>query len=107
MGKDHIRILNVDLAINNDDDLSSPPPNGAKFNWCTLKLEIPKNPSGQITPLEPMVKFQLVRSPALSPGSWQSIIEARKALLLKNSQESATPAADKLSEDIELAGEGD
>lgn len=121
----HIRRLNVDLPIDSDEDLSSPPPNGAKFNWITLKLDLPEQSSENMTPLTPirkdvlpkqpsedsatagipMRKGSLVRSPALSPDSWKEAIAARKALF--ESQESAKSEAEKLSSDVELAGEGD
>ncbi len=107
MKNDHIRRLNVDLSIDGDEELSSPPPNGAKFNWKTLKLEIPKGHLEKIVPLEPITQHKLVRSAALSPDSWKSAIEARKALLFKDSQELAKPDAEKSFEDVELAGEGE
>ena len=104
--KADFRRLNVDLPIDSDEELSSPPPNGAKFNWITLKLEIPEQSSENMTPLVPMTKFTLVRSPGLTREEWQSAIEARKVLLLESSQ-SAKLETDKLSEDVDLAGEGE
>ncbi len=105
--KADIRRLNVDLPIDSDEELSSPPPNGARFNWSTLKLEIPDQSLENMTPVVPMTKFTLVRSPALTQEEWKSALEARKVLLLESSLESAKLAAEKLSEDVELAGEGD
>lgn len=121
MKTDHIRRLNVDLPIGSDDDLSSPPPNGAKFNWVTLKLDLPEQSSESVTPLTPMKKElrssesldlsapvrkgSLVRSPALSPDSWKEAIAARKSLF--ESQESLSSEASKLSADVELSGDGD
>jgi len=126
MTKYHIRRLNVDLPIDSDEDLSSPPPNGAKFNWVTLQLDLPTQSSESMTPLTPIRKDllsekssesedpllsvpvrkgSLVRSPALSPDSWKEAIAARKALF--ESQELVKPEAVKLSADVELAGDGD
>ena len=59
-----------------------------------------------MTPLVPMTKFTLVRSPGLTREEWQSAIEARKVLLLESSQ-SAKLETEKLSEDVDLAGEGE
>ena len=104
--KADFRRLNVDLPIDSDEELSSPPPNGAKFNWITLKLDIPEQSSENMTPLVPMTKFTLVRSPGLTREGWRRAMKARKVLLLESSQ-SAKLEIEKLSEDVDLAGEGE
>jgi len=105
--KGHLRKLIVDLPID-VDDLASPPPNGATFNWKTLQLELPVQSSENMTPLVPMTRFALVRSPALAPEEWAAAaLGARKALSLESSLKLAEAEAEKLSDDVELAGEGE
>jgi hypothetical protein len=103
--KPSIRSLNVDLPVD-VEELFSPLPNGAKFNWSAM-LDVAAS-SVQAALPSSKTKFLLVRSPKLTEEEWQSASEARKNLSLQRSLEpSSEVVGETPSQDVELAGEGD
>ncbi|MBA2628678.1 MAG: hypothetical protein H0U78_01400 [Rickettsiaceae bacterium] len=100
--KASIRSIKVDLPVD-VEELFSPLPNGAKFNWPAM-LNVAAS-SVEAVPHSSQTKFSLIRSPQLTQEEWQVAREANKALSLKSALEPSK--VEKASQDVELAGEGD
>jgi hypothetical protein len=101
--KASIRSLNVDLPVD-VEELFSPLPNGAKFNWSALNVA---SSPVEAASSSSKPKFPLIRSPLLTPEEWQAAREASKSLSLKTTFETPKVEVEKASQDVELAGEGD
>jgi hypothetical protein len=104
--KANIRSLKVDLPIDLEE-LASPLPDGARFNWSELMPKIVVPASVEVAPSSSKPKFPLIRSPLLTEEEWQVAREAGKILPLKTVLEPSQVGGEKASQDVELAGEGD
>ena len=102
--KANIRSLKVDLPIDLEE-LASPLPDGARFNWSALMPKIVAPASVEAAPSSSKPKFPLIRSP-LKEEEWQVAREAGKILSL-TVLEPSQAGGEKASQDVELAGEGD
>ena len=102
--KANIRSLKVDLPIDLEE-LASPLPDGARFNWSALMPKIVAPASVEAAPPSSKPKFPLIRSP-LKEEERQVAREAGKILPL-TVLEPSQAGGEKASQDVELAGEGD
>ena len=79
--KASVRSLKVGLPFD-EEELFSPLPNGARFNWSTLTLEIVAASSVEAASPSSKTKFLLIRSLQLMQEEWQVAREASKIFLI-------------------------
>ena len=99
--KANIRSLKVDLPIDLEE-LASPLPDGARFNWSALMPKIVAPASVEAAPPSSKPKFPLIRSSLLKEEEWQVAREAGKILPL-TVLEPSQAGGEKASQDVELA----